>query len=119
MPARATPGCAGHAVGLGWGMRLQGQDGVAVGYFGDGASSEGDFHEAANLAGVMKAPVIFFLQNNQWAISTPREIQSNATESLRTRAGYGMPGVSVDGNDQLAVHKVDIARVSRRGRLFQ
>ena len=102
-----------HAVGLGWGMRLQGQDGVAVGYFGDGSSSEGDFHEAANLAGVMKAPVIFFLQNNQWAISTPREIQSNATDLAARAPGYGMPGVSVDGNDLLAVHKVTAEAVER------
>jgi len=75
--------------------------------------------EASILAGVMKAPVIFLLQNNQWAISTPREIQSNATDLAARAPGYGMPGVSAHGNDLLAVHKVDIARVSRRGRLFQ
>jgi pyruvate dehydrogenase E1 component alpha subunit len=102
-----------HAVGLGWGMKMQGQDGVAVAYFGEGSSSEGDFHEAANLAGVMKAPVIFFLQNNQWAISTPREIQSQATDLAARAPGYGMPGVSVDGNDLLAVHKVTAEAVAR------
>ena len=102
-----------HAVGLGWGMRLQGQDGVAVAYFGEGSSSEGDFHEAANLAGVMQAPVIFFLQNNQWAISTPREIQSHATDLAARAPGYGMPGVSVDGNDVLAVHRVTADAVAR------
>ena len=102
-----------HAVGLAWGMQLQGQDGVSVAYFGEGSSSEGDFHEAANLAGVVKAPVIFFLQNNQWAISTPRESQSAATDLAARAPGYGMPGVSVDGNDLLAVHKVTAEAVAR------
>ncbi len=102
-----------HAVGMAWGMKLQRRPGVVVVYFGDGASSEGDFHESCNLAGVVKAPVIFFLQNNQWAISTPRELQS-ATADLAARApGYGFPGVSVDGNDLLAVHKVTAAAVRR------
>ena len=102
-----------HAVGLAWGMQLQGQDGVSVAYFGEGSSSEGDFHESANLAGVVKAPVIFFLQNNQWAISTPREIQSAAVDLAARAPGYGMPGVSVDGNDLLAVHKVTAEAVAR------
>ena len=102
-----------HAVGLGWGMQMQGEDGVAVAFFGEGSSSEGDFHEAANLAGVMKAPVIFFLQNNQWAISTPREIQSASADLAARAPGYGMPGVSVDGNDLLAVHKVTAEAVAR------
>ena len=94
-----------HAVGLAWGMKLQQQKGVALAYFGDGSSSEGDFHESCNLAGVTKAPVIFLLQNNQWAISTPREIQS-ATVDLAARAtGYGFSGVSVDGNDLFAVYQ--------------
>lgn len=75
-------------------------------FFGDGASSEGDFHESLNLAGITKAPVIFFLQNNGWAISTPRKAQS-ATRTLAERApGYGMEGVIVDGNDLMAVHQV-------------
>jgi pyruvate dehydrogenase E1 component alpha subunit len=95
-----------HAVGLGWGMALKGERGVAVAYFGDGASSEGDFHESCNLAGVHKIPCIFFLQNNQWAISTPREIQSNAADLAARATGYGIHGVSVDGNDMLAVHRV-------------
>ncbi|MEM7406920.1 MAG: thiamine pyrophosphate-dependent dehydrogenase E1 component subunit alpha [Pseudomonadota bacterium] len=102
-----------HAVGLGWGMRMQGEDGVAVAYFGEGSSSEGDFHESANLAGVVKAPVVFFLQNNQWAISTPREIQSNATDLAARAPGYGIPGVSVDGNDLLAVYQVTAEAVAR------
>ena len=102
-----------HAVGLAWGMRLQEQPGVAIVYFGDGASSEGDFHESCNLAGAVSAPVIFFLQNNQWAISTPRSNQS-ATADLASRApGYGFPGVSVDGNDLLAVYQVTADAVAR------
>jgi pyruvate dehydrogenase E1 component alpha subunit len=106
-----------HAVGLAWGLRHQGADGVVICYFGEGAASEGDFHEACNLAGVIKAPVIFFLQNNGWAISTPQRQQA-AVEDLASRAaGYGFPGVVVDGNDLLAVFKVtsDAARRAREG----
>lgn len=92
-----------HAVGLAWGMRLQHQPGVVVVFFGDGSSSEGDFHEAVNLAGVLKAPVIFLCMNNQWAISTPIYRQT-AAKSIADRAiGYGISGVSVDGNDAAAV----------------
>ncbi len=102
-----------HAVGIAWGLKLQGKDGVVIVYFGEGSSSEGDFHESCNLAGVLKAPVIFLLQNNAWAISTPREIQS-ATVDLAARApGYGFPGVSVDGNDLLAMHLVTRQAVDR------
>jgi len=82
-------------------------------YIGDGGSSEGDFHEALNLAGVLRAPVVFFLQNNQWAISTPRRSQT-ATPSFALRAaGYGFPGVEVDGNDVLAVYQVATEAVQR------
>ncbi len=102
-----------HAVGLAWGMKLRGEAGVAVAYFGDGASSEGDFHESCNLAGVLAAPVIFFLQNNQWAISTPREQQSAAADLASRAPGYGFAGVSVDGNDLLAVHRVTAEAVDR------
>ncbi|MEM9604344.1 MAG: thiamine pyrophosphate-dependent dehydrogenase E1 component subunit alpha [Pseudomonadota bacterium] len=102
-----------HAVGLAWGMRLQGTSGVAVAYFGDGSSSEGDFHESCNLAGVTKAPAIFLLQNNQWAISTPRDIQSAAIDLAARAPGYGFPGVSVDGNDLFAVYRVMCDAVER------
>jgi pyruvate dehydrogenase E1 component alpha subunit len=102
-----------QAVGLGWGLRHQGGDGVALTYFGDGASSEGDAHEAMNLAGVRRAPVVFFLQNNGWAISTPVRKQT-ATPSFALRApGYGFPGVLVDGNDLLAVHEATRWAVQR------
>jgi pyruvate dehydrogenase E1 component alpha subunit len=102
-----------HACGLAWGLKLQGKDSVVLTYIGDGGSSEGDFHEALNLAGVQNVPVVFFLQNNQWAISTPRRAQS-ATSSFALRAaGYGFPGVEVDGNDLLAVYDVATEAVER------
>ena len=91
-----------HAAGLAWGLQAQGSDGAVLAYFGDGASSEGDTHEAMNLAGVRRAPVVFFLQNNGWAISTP--LAKQTAGSLVSRAGgYGFPGVLVDGNDLLAI----------------
>ena len=102
-----------HAVGLAWGFKLKGEDRVVVTYFGDGASSEGDSHEAQNLAGVVKAPVIFVLQNNGWAISTPREIQSAAPDLAARAPGYGFPGAAVDGNDLLAMYAVTRAAVER------
>ena len=102
-----------HATGLAWGLKLQKKDSVVMTYIGDGGSSEGDFHEALNVAGVMRAPVVFFLQNNQFAISTPRRRQS-ATPSFALRAaGYGFPGVEVDGNDVLAVYEVATEAVQR------
>jgi pyruvate dehydrogenase E1 component alpha subunit len=102
-----------HAAGLAWGLKLQKKDSVVLTYVGDGGSSEGDFHEALNLAGVMQAPVVFFLQNNQWAISTPRRRQT-ATPSFALRAaGYGFPGVQVDGNDVLAVYDAAVEAVER------
>ncbi len=102
-----------HAVGLAWGLKLQKKDSVVMTYVGDGGSSEGDFHEALNLAGVQRAPVVFVLQNNQWAISTPRRMQS-ATPSFALRAaGYGFPGVEVDGNDVFAVYSAAGEAVQR------
>src|SRR2546430_500627 len=92
-------------------LKLQGKDAVVMAYIGEGGSSEGDFHEALNLAGVQRVPIVFFLSNNQWAISTPRRSQS-ATQSLSLRAaGYGFPGVEVDGNDVLAVYEAASAAV--------
>ena len=93
-----------HAAGLAWGLRLRGQDAVAVAFFGDGATSEGVFHEGANIAAVVRAPLVLLCNNNQWAISTPLSAQS-AAETLADKAvGYGMPGVRVDGTDVLAVY---------------
>ena len=102
-----------HATGLAWGLRLLGEDGVVLAYIGEGGSSEGDFHEALNLAGVTRAPVVFFMQNNQWAISTSRRVQS-ATPSFALRAaGYGFEGIEVDGNDVMAVHDITVTAVER------
>ena len=85
----------------------------AIAFFGDGATSEGAFHEGANFAGVMKAPLVLFCNNNQWAISTPLEAQT-AAETLADKAvGYGMPGVRVDGGDVLAVYEATQEAVGR------
>ena len=94
-----------HAVGLAWGMSLKNESGVVLVFFGDGASSEGDFYEAGNLAGVLKAPVILFCINNQWAISTPTHLQTAADSFASKAAAFGIPGVTVDGNDPSAVYE--------------
>lgn len=92
-----------HAVGLSWAEQLMGTSNIALTSFGDGATSEGDFHEAMNFAAVYQTPTIFFCQNNGYAISYPRAEQTRS-ESIAIKAdGYGMPGVQVDGNDVLAV----------------
>jgi pyruvate dehydrogenase E1 component alpha subunit len=105
-----------HAAGLAWGLQARQTDSVVLVYFGDGASSEGDFHEAANLAGVRRAPVIFFLQNNGWAISVPTVKQTAAASFADRAAGYGFPGVLVDGNDLFAVYAATKAAVERARR---
>jgi pyruvate dehydrogenase E1 component alpha subunit len=102
-----------QATGLAWGLMLQGTDSVVMAYIGEGGSSEGDFHEALNLAGVQRCPIVFFMQNNQWAISTPRRMQSAAASFAARAAGYGFPGVEVDGNDLLAVHESAVEAVKR------
>lgn len=95
-----------HAVGAAMAARRLGEDSVTVAFLGDGATSEGDAHEALNLAAVFGAPCVFFVQNNQWAISVPVHRQ-HAGPTLAHRAiGYGMPGVRVDGNDVLACYAV-------------
>jgi pyruvate dehydrogenase E1 component alpha subunit len=102
-----------HAVGFAWGSRLKGEDRVAIVYFGDGATSEGAFHEGATFAGVMKAPVILFCNNNQWAISTPLSAQTAAPTLADKAIGYGIPGVRVDGGDVLAVYEATRDAVTR------
>jgi pyruvate dehydrogenase E1 component alpha subunit len=94
-----------HAVGFAWGSRLKGEDTVALTLFGDGATSEGAFHEGATFAGVMKAPVILFCNNNQWAISTPLAKQTAALTLADKAIGYGIPSARVDGGDVLAVYE--------------
>jgi pyruvate dehydrogenase E1 component alpha subunit len=102
-----------HAVGLAWGLRHQNLDGVVLVFFGEGASSEGDAHEALNLAGVRRAPVVFVLKNNGWAISTPVSKQTAAPILAARAAGVGFPGELVDGNDLFAVHDAAVRAVAR------
>ena len=93
-----------HAVGAAWAAKLQGEKICTVAYFGDGATSEGDFHEAMNFAGVFQTPTIFFCQNNQYAISVPRKKQTAAKTLAQKAIAYGFPGVQVDGNDLFAIY---------------
>ncbi len=102
-----------HAVGLAWGLQLQHIDAAVMVYCGEGATSEGDFHEACNLAGVMKAPVVFLVQNNGWAISTPLNRQTAAASLASRAAGYGFTGAVVDGNDIFAVYSAAREAVDR------
>src|SRR5918911_1477467 len=102
-----------HAAGMAWGMRLKGSSSCAIVYFGDGATSEGSFHEGANFAGVMNAPLVLFCNNNGWAISTPVTAQTRAEALVDKAVGYGMPGLRVDGGDVLAVFEATREAVER------
>ncbi len=102
-----------HAAGLAWGKKLRGEDAVAMAFFGDGATSEGAFHEGVNLAAVMDAPAVFVCNNNGWAISTPVEAQTRARTLADKAVGYGIPGVRVDGLDVLAVYEAARDAVER------
>ena len=102
-----------HAAGLAWGKRLNGERACAVVFFGDGATSEGSFHEGANFAAVMRAPLVLFCNNNQWAISTPLSAQTRADTLADKAVGYGMPGLRVDGTDVLAVYEATREAVAR------
>lgn len=102
-----------HAVGYAMGARLDGRPICTLMYFGDGATSEGDFHEACNFAGVWKAGVVFVCQNNQYAISVPLTRQTAAPTIAAKAIGYGFPGVRVDGNDVLAVYQAAREAVRR------
>jgi pyruvate dehydrogenase E1 component alpha subunit len=102
-----------HAAGLAWGKKLRGEPTVAIAYFGDGATSEGAFHEGANFAGVMRAPLVLFCNNNGWAISTPVSEQTRAEAHVDKAVGYGMPGIRVDGGDVLAVFEATREAVER------
>ncbi len=93
-----------HAVGLGMAAKIAGDPVVSVGVCGDGATSEGDFNEALNFAGVFQAPVVLVVQNNGWAISVPRKRQSAAPTLAARGAGFGVPAQLVDGNDLFAVY---------------
>jgi len=94
------------AVGIAYAMRMKGEkETCVVAFFGDGATSEGDFHEALNFASVWQVPVVFICQNNQWAISTPRDKQTHSKTIAQKAFAYDMPGIQVDGNDILAMYK--------------
>jgi pyruvate dehydrogenase E1 component alpha subunit len=93
-----------HAVGLAYAAQYRGDASVVMTYFGDGATSEGDFHEALNFAGVWHVPIVFVCQNNQWAISVPLKKQTHSRTIAEKALAYGFPGIQVDGNDVLAVY---------------
>jgi pyruvate dehydrogenase E1 component alpha subunit len=112
----AVSGQIPHAVGLAWGFQIQNLPSVVVVHFGDGGTSQGDFHEAANLAGVVRAPVVFFCQNNYWGISTPRELQTASPTLAQKALAYGFPGLQVDGNDLFAVYEATRQAVERARR---
>src|ERR671935_1584271 len=102
-----------HAVGFAWGKRLRGETACALVFFGDGATSEGAFHEGANFAAVTGAPLVLFCNNNYWAISTPLEAQTRAGTLADKAVGYGMPGLRVDGTDVLACYEATREAVAR------
>ena len=101
-----------HATGYAMGMQKDGADAAVIAYFGDGATSQGDVNEAFVFASSYNAPIVFFCQNNQWAISEPIERQSRIP-LYRRASGFGFPGVRVDGNDVLAVYAATAAALDR------
>lgn len=102
-----------HAVGVAWAMKYRQTDDVAVAFFGDGATSQGDFHEGLNFAAVFAVPAIFVCQNNQWAISIPLSKQTRSQTLAQKAIAYGMPGIQVDGNDILAVYAATQEAIAR------
>ena len=102
-----------HAMGAAWAAKLMKTDDVMVGYIGDGGTSSSDFHAALNFAAVKQVPVVFYCQNNQWAISVPLSEQTVSSSIAIKADGYGLPGVRVDGNDLLAVITVMREAVER------
>jgi len=104
-PNSVVIGCqVEHAVGLAYASRYKGEDAAAVCFIGDGGTSEGDFHEGLNFASVWQVPVVFIVQNNQWAISVPREIQTGSGTLAQKGIAYDIPCLQIDGNDPLAMH---------------
>jgi pyruvate dehydrogenase E1 component alpha subunit len=102
-----------HAVGLAYAAQYRGDDAVVMAFCGDGATSEGDFHEAVNFAGVWHVPAVFVVQNNQWAISVPIKKQTHSRTIAQKALAYGIPGLQVDGNDVLAVYVACMEAVGR------
>lgn len=119
---RATPACVPvgsqlpYAVGIALASKYRKERSVTLAYCGDGATSEGDFHEALNAAGVYKAPMVFVIQNNQWAISVPRSRQTASRTLAQKAVAYGMPGIQVDGNDLLGMYVATREAVERARR---
>jgi len=102
-----------HATGIGMANNIKGEKNVVMTYVGDGGTSHGDFHEALNFAAVFNAPVIFIIQNNQYAISTPRKVQTKSKNLAVKAIAYGLPGILVDGNDLFAMYNASKAAVER------
>jgi pyruvate dehydrogenase E1 component alpha subunit len=105
-----------HAVGLAYAAQYRGDEAVVMAYCGDGATSEGDFHEAMNFAGVWHVPMVFIVQNNQWAISIPLKKQTHSRTIAQKALAYGFPALQVDGNDVLAVYAASREAVDRARR---
>ncbi len=116
-PSITVGGHMVHAVGIAWAEKIQDSGRIVLTSFGDGATSEGDFHEAMNFAGVFDLGCVFLCQNNGYAISLPRNLQTRAETIAQKAIGYGMPGVQVDGNDLFAVYEAvkDAAERARAG----
>ena len=106
-----------HATGIAWAYKIRKEKRCSITYFGDGATSEGDFHEAMNFASALQVPCVFFCQNNQWAISVPRDVQMNSATVAQKALAYDMPTTQVDGNDIFAVYKAskDALERARQG----
>jgi len=102
-----------HATGIAWAYKIRKEARAAITYFGDGATSEGDFHEAMNFASTLRVPCVFFCQNNQWAISVPRDVQMNSRTVAQKALAYDMPTIQVDGNDLFAVYKASKEALDR------
>lgn len=102
-----------HAVGLAYAMRYRGEHAAVVAFVGDGGTSQGDFHEALNLAAVWQAPVVFICQNNGWAISLPQSKQTRSKTIAQKALAYGLPGIQVDGNDPLAMYRATREALTR------
>lgn len=116
LPINITIGAQiNHAAGIGYATKLQKKKDVAVTFIGDGGTSHGEFHEGVNFSGVFNLPVIIIIQNNHWAISTPRARATKAESLAQKAIGYGIPGIQVDGNDPLAMY-VAVSEAAKRAR---
>lgn len=102
-----------HASGVAYAMKYRGEDGIVGCWFGDGATSEGDWHEALNFAGIHDLPIVFVIENNLYAISVPLSKQAGVSDLSVRAEGYGFPGVSVDGNDVFECYRVMVEAVQR------